>query len=76
MITVSRTLIHDRGARVFMDFLFQGTALCQLCKTVENVTVFGTASNQKHEALKNKLDHLYDHVVDYSQEIRKYIVIF
>ncbi|KAK2184204.1 hypothetical protein NP493_278g03005 [Ridgeia piscesae] len=57
-------LVHSAGGGV-------GTALCQLCKTVENVTVFGTASTQKHEALKDKLDHLYDHGVDYSQEIRK-----
>ena len=29
-----------------------GIAAIQLCKTVENVTVFGTASASKHEIIK------------------------
>ena len=49
----------------------QGHAVCQLCRAMENVTVFGTASYNKHEDIKNNLDHLYDHVVDYCQEVRK-----
>ncbi len=49
----------------------QGHAVCQICRAMENVTVFGTASYNKHEDIKNNLDHLYDHVVDYCQEVRK-----
>ncbi|ESO87914.1 hypothetical protein LOTGIDRAFT_219806 [Lottia gigantea] len=57
-------LIHSIGGGV-------GTALSQLCKTVDNVTVFGTASNHKHENIKENVTHLYDHSTDYSQEVRK-----
>ena len=52
-------------------YLFQGQAICQLCKTVEDVTVYGTASYYKHEFVKESVTHLFDRVVDYSQEVRK-----
>ncbi|XP_076449675.1 synaptic vesicle membrane protein VAT-1 homolog-like isoform X2 [Babylonia areolata] len=48
-----------------------GQALLQLCHTVENVTIFATASAHKHESIKDKVSHLLDHNVDYVQEIRK-----
>jgi len=50
-----------------------GIAATQLCKTVENVTVFGTASASKHEAIqKLGVDYPIDYrTVDYAAEIRK-----
>lgn len=51
--------------------LFQGIAVTQLCHMMEDVKLFGTASYQKHEAVKANVDHLFDHVVDYPQEVRK-----
>ncbi|GAB1598100.1 synaptic vesicle membrane protein VAT-1 homolog-like isoform X2 [Argonauta hians] len=48
-----------------------GQAIIQLVKTVENVTLYGTASSHKHESLKDKVSHVYDHSLDYAQEIRK-----
>ncbi|XP_064641707.1 synaptic vesicle membrane protein VAT-1 homolog-like isoform X2 [Lineus longissimus] len=57
-------LVHSVGGGV-------GHAVCQLTKTVEDVITFGTASYGKHEAIKNNLHHVFDHVVDYSQEIKK-----
>ena len=54
-----------------MSVLQQGTAVVQLCKIMGDITVFGTASYHKHESLKNQVDHVMDHVVDYCQEIRK-----
>uniref|UniRef100_A0A670JRZ6 Enoyl reductase (ER) domain-containing protein n=1 Tax=Podarcis muralis TaxID=64176 RepID=A0A670JRZ6_PODMU len=47
-----------------------GTAAVQLCKTVENVTVFGTASASKHEILKeNGVTHPIDYrTADYVAE--------
>ncbi|KAG8512877.1 Synaptic vesicle membrane protein VAT-1 [Galemys pyrenaicus] len=50
-----------------------GMAAVQLCRTVENVTVFGTASASKHEMLKEKgvtypIDY---HTTDYVDEIKK-----
>lgn len=50
-----------------------GMAALQLCRTVENVTVFGTASASKHEVLrKNGVTHPIDyHTLDYVDEIRK-----
>lgn len=48
-------------------------AALQLCRTVENVTVFGTASASKHEVLKeNGVTHAIDyHTTDYVDEIKK-----
>ncbi|VFV22007.1 synaptic vesicle membrane protein vat-1 [Lynx pardinus] len=50
-----------------------GMAAVQLCRTVENVTVFGTASASKHEVLKeNGVTHPIDyHTTDYVDEIKK-----
>ncbi|KAM5274203.1 synaptic vesicle membrane protein VAT-1 homolog [Ctenodactylus gundi] len=50
-----------------------GMAALQLCRTVENVTVFGTASASKHEVLKkNGVTHPIDyHTADYVDEIKK-----
>ncbi|KAM4844516.1 synaptic vesicle membrane protein VAT-1 homolog [Thomomys bottae] len=50
-----------------------GMAAGQLCRTVENVTVFGTASASKHELLKeNGVTHPIDyHTSDYVDEIKK-----
>ncbi|XP_067397515.1 synaptic vesicle membrane protein VAT-1 homolog [Emydura macquarii macquarii] len=50
-----------------------GTAAIQLCKTVENVTIFGTASASKHDALRESgVTHPIDYrTVDYVEEVRK-----
>ncbi|XP_066119630.1 synaptic vesicle membrane protein VAT-1 homolog [Saccopteryx bilineata] len=50
-----------------------GIAALQLCRTVENVTVFGTASASKHEVLKeNGITYPIDyHTTDYVEEIKK-----
>lgn len=50
-----------------------GTAAIQLCKTVENVTIFGTASASKHESLKESgVAHPIDYrTMDYAEEVRK-----
>ncbi|KAK3733994.1 hypothetical protein QZH41_009860 [Actinostola sp. cb2023] len=50
-----------------------GTAATQICKTVEGVTVFGTASASKHEAIsKNGVDHPIDYrTEDYVEAIKK-----
>lgn len=50
-----------------------GTAAVQLCKTVDNVTIFGTASTAKHEFLKESgVAHPIDYrTADYVEEVRK-----
>uniref|UniRef100_A0A672UNQ3 Vesicle amine transport 1 n=1 Tax=Strigops habroptila TaxID=2489341 RepID=A0A672UNQ3_STRHB len=50
-----------------------GTAAIQLCKTVENVTIFGTASASKHDALRSSgVTHPIDYrTTDYAEEVRK-----
>ncbi|XP_056404009.1 synaptic vesicle membrane protein VAT-1 homolog [Hyla sarda] len=50
-----------------------GNAAIQLCKTVKDVTIFGTASASKHEALKESgVTHLIDYrTSDYVDEVRK-----
>jgi NADPH:quinone reductase-like Zn-dependent oxidoreductase len=50
-----------------------GVAATQLCKTVPNVTVFGTASESKHDFIrKNGVTHPIDYRNrDYAVEVRK-----
>ena len=50
-----------------------GCAATQLCRTVKDVTIFGTCSASKHEAVKkNGVDYPIDYrTQDYATEIRK-----
>ncbi|KAM9774334.1 synaptic vesicle membrane protein VAT-1 homolog isoform 1-T3 [Syngnathus typhle] len=50
-----------------------GTAATQLCQTVPDVTVFGTASSSKHDIItQNGVTHAIDYRTrDYVEEIRK-----
>ncbi|XP_060644394.2 synaptic vesicle membrane protein VAT-1 homolog-like [Anolis sagrei] len=57
-------LVHSAGGGV-------GQAVAQLCSTIPNVTVFGTASSFKHEAIKDSVAHLFDRNADYVQEVKK-----
>ncbi|KAM7289508.1 synaptic vesicle membrane protein VAT-1 homolog-like isoform X2 [Ixodes scapularis] len=57
-------LVHSVGGGV-------GHAVAQLCKTVPEVTLIGTASKNKHDALTNLATHLLDHSSDYAQEVTK-----
>uniref|UniRef100_A0A8C3BA18 Vesicle amine transport 1 like n=1 Tax=Cairina moschata TaxID=8855 RepID=A0A8C3BA18_CAIMO len=57
-------LVHSAGGGV-------GQAVAQLCSTIPNVTVFGTASSFKHEAIKDSVTHLFDRNADYVQEIKR-----
>lgn len=59
-------LIHQAAGGV-------GTAACQLCRSVEGVTTYGTASKPKHDYVRaNGCDHPIDyHSLDYADEIRR-----
>ncbi|KAG8196441.1 hypothetical protein JTE90_012266 [Oedothorax gibbosus] len=59
-----KVLLHSAGGSV-------GMAVASLCKTVEDVTLIGTASKQKHEAIAENFAHLFDHTQDYVQETKK-----
>jgi NADPH:quinone reductase-like Zn-dependent oxidoreductase len=50
-----------------------GLAVLQICRTVEGVVTFGTASSSKHDVLReNGCTHPIDyHSVDYAEEIRR-----
>ena len=50
-----------------------GTAAVQLCRTVPDVTIFGTCSASKHERMKELgVDHLIDYrTQDYAQEVKR-----
>lgn len=50
-----KVLIHMAAGGV-------GTAVCQLCRHIDGVTTFGTASAGKHDYVKS---HGCDHVIDY-----------
>ncbi|KAI4572009.1 hypothetical protein MJG53_014115 [Ovis ammon polii x Ovis aries] len=68
-------LIHSAGGGVVSGLLCvllpEGQAVAQLCSTVPNVTVFGTASTFKHEAIKDSVTHLFDRNADYVQEVKR-----
>lgn len=57
-------IIHSAGGGV-------GQAVSQLCKTLEDVSLFGVASKSKHEDIKDGFTHLIDRTQDYIQEVRK-----
>uniref|UniRef100_A0A8C4Y9B8 Vesicle amine transport 1 like n=1 Tax=Gopherus evgoodei TaxID=1825980 RepID=A0A8C4Y9B8_9SAUR len=57
-------LVHSAGGGV-------GQAIAQLCSTIPSVTVFGTASSFKHEAIKDSITHLFDRNADYVQEVKR-----
>ena len=61
-----RVLVHMAAGGV-------GTAVLQLCRTVGDVEVFGTASAAKHEALRAEgCAHPIDyHTTDYAAEVRR-----
>jgi NADPH:quinone reductase-like Zn-dependent oxidoreductase len=61
-----RVLVHMAAGGV-------GTAVLQLCRTVEDVEVFGTASAAKHEVLKAQgCTHPIDyHTSDYAAEVAR-----
>ncbi|KAL4235182.1 Type I Polyketide synthase [Mactra antiquata] len=56
--------VHNVGGGV-------GHAVSQLCKTVEEVCLYGTASSHKHEAVKDNVNSVIDRAADYCQEVRK-----
>ena len=61
-----RVLVHMAAGGV-------GIAALQLCRTIEGVETFGTASASKHDTIRAEgCDHPIDyHQVDYAAEIRK-----
>jgi NADPH:quinone reductase-like Zn-dependent oxidoreductase len=65
----------DRGARVLIHMAAGGVGLAalQLCRTVADVVVFGTASAAKHDFLRQRgCDHCIDYrTSDYASEIRR-----
>ncbi|NP_001116167.1 uncharacterized protein LOC100036826 [Xenopus laevis] len=78
-ITAYMILFHFGNLRPNQSVLIHmaaggvGTAAVQLCKTVDNITIFGTASASKHENLKeNGVSHPIDYRGnDYVEEVRK-----
>lgn len=64
-------MLNDKRKIINNYVYLQGQAVAQLCKTVDNVTVFGVASKTKHEALKGTIDHLLERGSDYAAEVRK-----
>nr|XP_042901508.1 synaptic vesicle membrane protein VAT-1 homolog-like [Parasteatoda tepidariorum] len=59
-----KVILHSAGGSV-------GLAVANLCKSVSDVTLIGTASKHKHEAIAEYFTHLFDHSQDYVQETKK-----
>ncbi|XP_028826585.1 synaptic vesicle membrane protein VAT-1 homolog [Denticeps clupeoides] len=78
-VTAHMMLFHMANVRAAQSVLVHmaaggvGIAATQLCQTVKDVTVFGTASASKHEAIKEGgVTHPIDYrTTDYVEEIRK-----
>ncbi|TKS89640.1 Synaptic vesicle membrane protein VAT-1 -like protein [Collichthys lucidus] len=70
MIQPHETRVMRRAERITGGV---GIAASQLCQTVQDVTVFGTASGSKHETIaQGGVTHLIDYrTKDYVAEIRK-----
>lgn len=64
--TGDHVLIHQAAGGV-------GTAACQLCRSIEGVTTYGTASKPKHDYVRdNGCEHPIDYrAVDYTEEIER-----
>ena len=76
MIFLKRALLKKTKPLVSLCLLSSGgvgIAATQLCKTVKDVTVFGTASASKHEAIsEGGVTHPIDYrTKDYVEEVRK-----
>ena len=73
MLFVAANLRAGESVLVQMAAGGVGTAVLQLCRTVADVTTFGTASAGKHQVLReNGCTHPIDyHAVDYAAEVRR-----
>ncbi|CAF1171437.1 unnamed protein product [Rotaria magnacalcarata] len=57
-------LFHSAGGGV-------GVALTQLSKLVPNLTIMATASPHKFDVLRAHIHYLFEHDIDYTEDIRK-----
>ncbi|GAA6214304.1 synaptic vesicle membrane protein VAT-1 homolog [Lates japonicus] len=73
MLFEMANLRPDKSILIHMAAGGVGIAVTQLCQTVQNVTVFGTASASKHETIaQGGVTHPIDYrTKDYVEEIRK-----
>lgn len=46
-------------------------ALTQLSKLVPNLTIMATASRHKFDVLRAHIHYLFEHDIDYTEDIRK-----
>jgi NADPH:quinone reductase-like Zn-dependent oxidoreductase len=73
MLFVVKRLRPGHTVLVHMAAGGVGTAVLQLCRTVERVVTIGTASAKKHDYVRGQgCDHVIDYrSVDYVEEVRK-----
>jgi NADPH:quinone reductase-like Zn-dependent oxidoreductase len=48
-----------------------GVALTQLSKLVPNLTLIATASSHKFEVLRAHIHYLFEHDIDYTEDVKK-----
>lgn len=61
------TLQVDFRLSLFVDLV----ALTQLSKLVPNLTIIATASPKKFDVLRAHIHYLFEHDIDYSEDVRK-----
>lgn len=52
-------------------YSFWIVALTQLSKLVPNLTIMATASRHKFDVLRAHIHYLFEHDIDYTEDIRK-----
>jgi len=55
-----------------MFFNYILVALTQLSKLVPNLTIIATASSHKFDVLRAHIHYLFEHDIDYTEDVRKY----
>ena len=53
-------------------FFFFLVALTQLSKLVPNLTIIATASSVKFDVLRAHIHYLFEHDIDYIEDVKKY----
>lgn len=65
--------ISSYSFEIFISIL---VALTQLSKLVPNLTIIATASSHKFDVLRAHIHYLYEHDIDYTEDVKKYISLF
>lgn len=70
--TQTRAIITFSFLKIFIFLV----ALTQLSKLVPNLTLIATASAHKFDVLRAHIHYLFEHDIDYTEDVKKYCFVF